>query len=177
MRRLTFLGFLARYTRDLSYAGTNNIRELAREAAERNPRLREPLLLYALYSGKENHMLKEAERNGMGPFYDPVLPFLLPDKMTDALEKDLLPNEYTKVWRSYLAKRDWLDADNGTKELIREKVLELQTERHVSNYRIYTDLHLNPGNVNAWLKHGDNSKISLGTARRVLDYLRQQPVI
>lgn len=41
----------------------------------------------------------------------------------------------------------------------------------VSNYRIYTDLKLNPGNLNAWLKHGDSSKVSLYTARKTLQYM------
>ena len=50
MRELTFVGFLSRYVRELSMSGTNSISKLAREAATNNYRLREPLLLYALFS-------------------------------------------------------------------------------------------------------------------------------
>ena len=46
--------------------------------------------------------------------------------------------------------------------------------RRFSNYRIYTDLHLNPGNLNAWLKHGDCGKVSLKTARSVLRYAESE---
>lgn len=34
-----------------------------------------------------------------------------------------------------------------------------------------TDLRLNPGNLNAWLKHGNSDKVSLETARRTLRYV------
>jgi hypothetical protein len=39
--------------------------------------------------------------------------------------------------------------------------------------RPYTDLKMNPGNLNAWLKHGDGNKISLDRARDVLRYLSE----
>ena len=55
-------------------------------------------------------------------------------------------------------------------------VLQLQKNRSCSNYRIYTDLKLNPGNVNCWLKHGDSDKVSYQTAKRIVDYvLRYDP--
>ena len=37
-----------------------------------------------------------------------------------------------------------------------------------SAYRLYTDLKLNPGNVNAWLKHNDSSKMSLDCVRQIV---------
>ena len=35
------------------------------------------------------------------------------------------------------------------------------------------DLQLNPGNVNAWLKHGNSEKLSLNNARMMLRYVEQ----
>lgn len=58
-----------------------------------------------------------------------------------------------------------------TKELVRKKVKRLQTSGNISNYRIYADLGLNPGNINAWLKLGECGKVSLNTARKVLSYV------
>ena len=43
---------------------------------------------------------------------------------------------------------------------MRNKVVKLQKAQGVSNYRLYADLRLNPGNFNAWLKHGDPNKVS-----------------
>ena len=56
---------------------------------------------------------------------------------------------------------------------MRSRILRLQKERNVTNYRLYTDLKMNPGNLNAWLKHGDGNKISLDRARDVLRYLSE----
>ena len=78
-----------------------------------------------------------------------------------------------KVWRSYQAVHSRLQSDAHTKELIRIRILLLQKEKRITNYRLYTDLRLNPGNINAWLKHGDGNKVSLAHARQMLQYLRQ----
>ena len=93
--------------------------------------------------------------------------------MTQMFEdKDsMLPNEYHKVWRSFQSQKNRVQSDDHTKELMRLKVKRLQERCGVSNYRIYTDLNLNPGNVNAWLKHGVADKVSLDTARRTLRYV------
>ena len=86
-----------------------------------------------------------------------------------------LPEGYLKVWRSYCSVRDAVLADNDTKELIHRRVLELQQK--LTNYRLYTDLKLNPGNVNAWLKHNDSSKMSLDCARRIYKYAKSYPSV
>jgi hypothetical protein len=91
------------------------------------------------------------------------------------MQKDpALPEEYKKVWESYLAKKNRPKTDGQTKKRIRARVLALQREYGVSNYRVYTDLKLNHGNLNAWLKHGDENKVSLTTARQVLTYLQKR---
>ena len=82
-----------------------------------------------------------------------------------------------KVWRSYCSVRDAVLADNDTKELIHRRVLELQQKKKLTNYRIYTDLKLNPGNVNAWLKHNDSSKMSLDCARQIYKYAKSYPSV
>ncbi|NCB52171.1 MAG: hypothetical protein EOM54_09860 [Clostridia bacterium] len=86
-----------------------------------------------------------------------------------------MPEEYKKVWRSYLNKKNRLQNDNHTKDLMRNKVVKLQKAKGVSNYRLYADLGLNPGNFNAWLKYGDPNKVSLDTARRTVKYLENAP--
>ena len=171
MRELTFLGFLTEYVRSLSKAGTTSVFTLAKEAASDNPRLREPLLLYALASGKKDILLRAAKKFALEEFYAPALAAIGDNSIETVLEKNCLPQEYVKVWRSYLAKKNTFRTNDVTKELMRNKILRLQKERNVTNYRIYTDLKMNPGNLNAWLKHGDNSKISLDSARSCLMYL------
>ena len=64
-------------------------------------------------------------------------------------QSDELSEDYLKVWRSYLSYKNRGQADDHTKELMRQKVKRLQEKSGVTNYRIYTDLRLNPGNLNA----------------------------
>ena len=173
MRELTFSGFLTEYVRSLSKAGTASVFALAREAAGDNPRLREPLFLYALACGKKELLLRAAKRFGLEEFYKPALSVLSESDIETVFEKGLLPDGYKKVWRSYLAKKNSRCTDDETKELMRSRIIRLQKERNVTNYRLYTDLKMNPGNLNAWLKHGDGNKISLDRARDVLRYLSE----
>ena len=62
----------------------------------------------------------------------------------------------------------WLE----TQKFSNASVIDLQKKK-LSNYRLYTDLKLNPGNVNAWLKHNDSSKMSLDCARKIYQYAKE----
>ena len=172
MRELTFLGFLTEYVRSLSKAGTASVFALAKKASSDNPRLREPLLLYTLASGKKDILLRAAKKFGLEEFYAPTLSAIGDNSIETVLAEDILSKEYIKVWQSYLARKNSRLKDNSTKELMRSKILLLQKEKGITNYRLYTDLKMNPGNLNAWLKHGEHSKISLACARTCLNYLQ-----
>ena len=63
--------------------------------------------------------------------------------------------------------------EDKVKALMQKKIVEVQREKGITNYRIYKALNLNPGNVNAFLKNGDTGKIGLNTARRMLKYVNQ----
>lgn len=45
-----------------------------------------------------------------------------------------------------------------------KKIKQMQQDKHISNYRIYTDLKLNAGNINDYLTNGRADKLSLKTA-------------
>ncbi len=178
MRELTFRGFLTQYVRQLAEQETNSVYKLAAEAGSTNPRLREPLLLYAVYSQKQDILLQATKEPNLRSEYFRLVTLYSAEEMTELLEQTspLVPAEYHKVWRSYQSRKNQGQADNHTKELMRQKIKRLQEKNEVTNYRIYTDLKLNPGNLNAWLKHGDSDKISLDTARRTLRYVENHTV-
>ena len=173
MRELTFEGFLRRYLRGLSNGGTLSLYKLAEEAAGSNPRLREPLLLYALFSDKTELLLKAVKDQCLKQEYLNLLNRYDKDKMQLALstQSSELGTRYLKVWRSYVSQKNRLSTDDEMKLLMHRKIRSLQEEKQVSNYRLCKDLKLNPGNLNAYLKHRDSSKLSLNTSRRVLHYL------
>ena len=178
MRDLTFRGFLTQYVRQLATEETNSLYKLAAEAGSNNPRLREPLFLYAVYSQKEKVLLQATKEPALYAEYDRMAALYTADRMTELFEQasPLLPAEYHKVWRSYQSRKNRGQADEHTKELMRQKVKRLQETKGVTNYRIYTDLKLNPGNLNAWLKHGNGDKVSLETARNTLRYVENHSV-
>ncbi len=83
-----------------------------------------------------------------------------------------LPQEYRKVWSSYLSVSGKGDRDRRVKALLREKIKQAKQKKGVSTYRICQDIGLNNSNINSWLKNGCDDKVSLDTARRVYDYLQ-----
>lgn len=173
MRELTFHGFLKSYVRQLSLCGSNSLFKLAREAETSNPRLKAPLLLYALSTEKEALLLRAVKDTALRASYETVLALHNETDAFGSLESgnSELPDEYLKVWKSYQYAKNRPLADADTKELMRKKIRRLQDKASISNYKIYADLKLNAGNLNAWLKHGDGSKVSLNTARSVLNYV------
>ena len=170
MRELTFNGFLTRYVKELSYQNTTSVYKLVREAAESNPRLYEPLFLYVNLTGKEDEFFNAVKRT----------PKFMKEKLPDIritasfTDFDSLPPEYGKVYASFLHQKNRSANDAHSKQLMYGKIMRLKEKKHVTNYRIYTDLKLNPSNFNSFIKHGDVSKYSLDKLRSVIGYLEAQ---
>ena len=173
MRKLTFEGFLKQYVAELAGVQTASVHKLA-DCLNENPRLKEPLFLYALAYDKVDLLLRYTVTSAVSAEYEQLSNLYSRAQMLLLLENQSLelPEGYLKVWRSYCSVRDAALADNDTKELIHRRVVEIQQKKHLTNYRIYADLKLNPGNVNAWLKHNDSSKMSLDCARQIYKYAK-----
>ena len=159
MRKLTFEGFLKQYVAELSGVQTASVHKLADCMAE-NPRLKEPLFLYALTFDKVDLLIRYTANSAVAAEYEQLSNRYSLAQMRLILEKQSpeLPEGYLKVWRSYCSVRDAVLADNDTKELIHRRVLELQ-------------------HVNAWLKHNDSSKMSLDCARQIYKYAKSYPSV
>jgi len=173
MRQLTFKGFLKRYLKILSGHNGINLRLLLVHAESTNVRLREPLFLYMMAVGKKQQFLEFAYGKEVFSELINVANAYDWQSLNHALESNdaNLPIQLQKVHDSYRVKRDWKEGENHSKFLMWNRITALKKEKGISNYRIYKDLELNPGNINAYLKHGDPSKLSLATARRTLEYL------
>ena len=172
MKRLTFKGFLRKYVRALSGMETNDLRRLAAEVSS-NYRLVEPLVLFAMSVNRLGFLQRVAKDMVLVKAVQLFLEIEDWEGMLHKLENsdDSIPYEYHKVYNSYISVRDRSKAKNHTKELMHTRIKYLQKEKNVSTYRLYTDLGLNHGNVNAYIKYGDASKVSLEVAEKVLDYL------
>jgi len=177
MRELSFKGFLRQYVKELSYCGTNNIRQLAKEVPNGNYRLVEPLVLYALSTNKDGYLQRVAEDSFLLSesfrFYD--MNFC---DVTNLLEKkninntDSMPFNYIKAYQSFVLFRDKQKNQNHSKTLRRNRINKLRLQKNISIYRIYTDLKLNHGNVHNYLKNGNVSGVGWNTVNQILEYVK-----
>ena len=173
MRMLTFKGFLSQYVKKLSYANSLDLEKLAAEAVHDNYRLQAPLVLYAVVHGKRELLTNLLQGDDSAKEMLDMLSTLAADSVEQQLRSGNLPEAYQKAWNSFLVARDAPKRDEALKAVMRKKVLRLLEEKKCSNYRVYTDLKLNPGNINSWLKNGDCTKVSYHTAERVMNYVLQ----
>ena len=102
MRKLTFEGFLKQYVAELSGVQTASVHKLADRMAE-NPRLKEPLFLYALAFNKVDLLLRYTATSAVAAEYEQLSNLYSLEQMLVLLEKQSpeLPEGYRKVWRSY----------------------------------------------------------------------------
>lgn len=173
MRRLTFAGFLQSYVRALSGEDTLSLSRLA-ALSESEARLVEPLLLWAVVADRTERLGSLLEGRGA---LQRELQELARLRSTGCLEGGLadtgrsLRPEYSKVWHSYVVRRDASNRDKELRLKVRERVLELESRKSVTRYRMAKELGLNPGNLHAFLSLGDPTKLSLDRAADLVKYL------
>ena len=169
MRRLTFKGFLDDYVAELSFSGTSSVIKLLKEL-EQNPRLKEPLILHSIFSG-----LPCSVSDRYPAFFEEYryLLDLLQNKELEQIVKTELPYKYQKIFSAYEYRLNRVANENESKLLMRKRIISIQEEKGITNYRIYTDLKMNPGNVNSFLKNGVPEKISLASAREIWCYVKE----
>lgn len=175
MRELTFAGFMKKYVAELSAGHTTAIYKLVREAVTQNVRLKEPLYLYAASNDCLKTLLAASKKTALYDEYLTLYSTFSYPELLQEIQKATgkLPEEYRKVWRSFCSVKGRGRRDERVKTLMAEKIKQAQQDRKVSTYRICKDLSLNNANVNLWLKNGCNGKVSMDTARKVLQYMEQ----
>ncbi len=177
MRRPKFSRWIKKQLLTDSGLTTFDLARLAALAQTDQPRLAEPLLLWALSNNALDRLMPLVWRDPLQRKYDRVIK-LLEDQDIEAfaLQADqlaLLPNLYQKVLR------DFSDAYWGRgprqREALQcwEAIHTLQLELGIRNARIYQDLKLNPGNTNRYLKYGEIDKLSLEKAQLIEAYLHE----
>ena len=57
------------------------------------------------------------------------------------------------------------------KNLYHKIIMQTKSEKSISNYRIYTDLNLNQGNVNDYLRNQRFEKLSLDNIKKIATYV------
>ncbi|MCQ2795237.1 MAG: hypothetical protein MJ214_03430 [Bacilli bacterium] len=161
MNKILFANYLKKYLFLVSNKKTTSISYLF-NASKNNTRIIDPLILYCVFNNKTNLLNKHTDKY-----------INLYNKIKDANYhfegfKDF---DFVKIYDSFLHESNRINYDNDTKLKMRDNILNIKKDKKISNYRIYTDLKLNPGNVNSFIKNKDVSKISLDTTKRIVNYL------
>lgn len=174
MAELTFQKFLKAYVRQLSEQNTISIIRLAEEASSTNYRLREPLLLYALSTGQSDKLLCATKDASLYKEYHRILTTYLNEQVMAILADgtDELPENYHKVWRSYVSVRDRNQGERETIGLMRDKILRLQAEYEIPVKEIRSAMNLKASKYSRWIVHGDDSAVNLSEARTALNAVR-----
>ena len=162
MRELTFKGYLQKQLCVLSDCNSKSLYKFAR-LAEHNARLRDALCVYLHFYVSEK--LKSQLRKRFD--YLKPLSALNLEQLTQS------QSEYKTIYENFLNQKNAKQNDDKLKAMMQKRIVEVQTEKGITNYRIYKALDLNPGNVNAFLKYGDVSKVGLNTARKMLGFVNQ----
>ncbi len=178
MRQLTFSGYLESYVQYLAGLQTVALPRLV-AAAVSNPRVVEPLLLWATTTGRAERLAGLlADRPQLRAELATLQSIGDHGRLESALatEDSVLRPEYWKAWHSYVVRRDSHARDTQLKLEARKRALSLEATRNVSRYRMAKDLGLNQGNLHAFLGQGNPSKLSLDHAFALVSYLEAAPV-
>ena len=168
---LTFKGFLRWYCRELTGLETDNLRKLRDSVATSMPAAAEALMVFAAVQDKAGYLATISQGTWMESSYAQMAEQLRdPEEVSFYLQSPEAPPRYRAVWNAYIAKRYAIAGERRIIAGMREKTLQAMEGRNVTVYRLCKDLGLNKGNIYAFLGKGDDTKVSQGTARRILEY-------
>lgn len=164
--------------RQLTEAGKGSFslgRLAAKAQAENDERLQALLLLYAHGENKLERLLGYIWLDGLA---DEFLTSSTAIGNRDIGKLALrgtpllaLPEKYNAVMREFANAFKSTTIKANTKHALWEETRALQIKRGIRNCDIYRALDLNPGNTNAYLKHGAVEKMSLANAQLIKEYV------
>lgn len=169
MRELTFKGYLLSQFQELSGFNSTSLYAFSQLACN-NARLKDVLSLYLIMYTEENLRNKLLKKFDYLNSACEKLKGLDDNNVETYLQNDSL-SEYRTVYDNFLYQRNRKEQEDRLKMMMYKKISEVKQAKCVSNYRIYKELNLNPGNVNAFLKNEDTSKVSVDTARKILAFV------
>ncbi len=176
VRTSTFQAWIRRQAAYLSGRGTTDMRRLAAAAQDDRPRLAAPLLLYALSTGKADRLMSLVWSDEIRDSYASARRLLegcdIEQMALTNTAPQNLPREYRKFLDLYRTYRNLPEQTRQAKQQRRLKAIELQNRLGIPTVRISDNLAINNGNLNAWLKHGDDRLMTAENAARIVRLLR-----
>ena len=175
MRRPVFDRWIKREVLRVSGARVFNLRHLAAQAQSTTPELAAPLLLHAYVTGSLQRLMDYVYRDDVRADFERVATILSGRNVAMlALRKKPpapLPARYADVLAAYRAAYYRPEAEAAEKRDRWTRITQLQAQKGIGNAEVYRALDLDPGNTNAFLKHGTASRVSLAATADILHYL------
>ena len=162
MRKLSFNSYLEQYLKDISGDVSLSVSKLVKKA-KKNYRIVDPLILYCAFTDRRELFNKRSKNK-----YKELIDSLTIDNF---LSDEYQNYNFSKIWDSYQHRVNVMDYNNVIKSRIRLNIIKTMQKKGITNYRVYTDLKLNPGNINAFLTNADTSKASLDLVKRIFNYV------
>lgn len=170
MRQLTFKGYLYSQLQYQSGVETTSLYKMC-EMSEKNARLKDVVSLCLMLYTQSSLREKLCNKYKYIDSACYMLYGLTDDNIADFLNTEKL-SSYKKVYDNYLYMINRKTYEDYLKSVMLEKILEIKSQKGISNYSIYKNLSLNPGNINALLKNNDITKVSIDTAKRILEFVK-----
>lgn len=171
MRELTLKVYLLSQLQELSGFNSTSLYAFS-QLAHNNARLKDTLTLYLVMYTEENLRNKLLKKFDYLNNSCEKLKGLDNNNVETYLQNDSL-SEYRTIYNNFLYQRNRKEQEDRLKMMMYRRISEVKQAKCVTNYRIYKELNLNPGNVNAFLKNEDTSKVSLDTARKILTFVNE----
>ena len=175
-RQEGFSGFLHNYCNalcGLTEKKTRSVKKLFALASQSYPTAVEPLFLYAVDVGRIDELMSYARRAKSQRFecYEDAYGLVnAGDRGAQEFvekNKNRLGDGFLKVYTAWKARCDRPSNELRMKELMLIQI-RARLDRRGAAHQVCRELGLNAGNFYAYLK-GDASKVSLATARRILN--------
>ncbi len=173
MKRTTFKRFLSNYAKDMSHEHSLSLFK-NEKYVQNNVRLLTVYSFYVFFNEEVTQTLlnKKDKLPTLFKMYTQLndkygnLTYANVDKMVNNLDDfDELSQLYRSYTNLYVKKNDML------KKVYYQKIRKTQEEKQISNYRIYTDLKMNHGNTNDFLKNANFDKLSYKNIKSIYQYV------
>ncbi len=175
MKYTSFVNYLKRTVAKLTEEETMNLKKIE-EYSYNNVRLRTLFSIYAMYS-YDTFQYLDKKKDLFPTLYNETIYCIQkyqafkPQVSIDYMNKLNSFDELKKIYSLYL--NSVVKKESTIKENYYSKILELVDGKQITKYRIYTDLNLNPGNVNDFFKNKALRKLSLQNVKKIHSYCYQ----
>lgn len=177
MKQITFKTWALRELSTLGGGSFNFGKLAARVQVENDNRMKALLLFYSVDAERWDKLESLLWNESVRAEYRGLVGLLGGRDITRLALRSVplqsLPDPYKRVLEEYVKAYSSTVLKAESKRELWQKTREVQLRRGISNSEIYHALDLNPGNVNAYLKHGAVEKVSLVNARRIAEFVNR----